>query len=135
MLGVMHSFRTVSDQRRSVFAAKCDHAVQYSNEGTTVSVELAREQTRTKITVIDTGPGISDSEISRMFQPFFRGAEGQLRRSEGHGLGLAIASRAIELHGGTIGARNTGSGLAVAVELPLGGMSCSKCCHLPYFQL
>jgi two-component system sensor histidine kinase CpxA len=99
------------------------NAVQYSNEGTTVSVELAREQTRTKITVTDTGPGLSDNEISHMFQPFFRGTEGQLRRSDGYGLGLAIASRAIELHGGTIGARNTGSGLAVAIELPLGGMS------------
>lgn len=99
------------------------NGIQYSDEGTTICVELARTQTDTIITVTDTGPGIPENEISQMFQLFFRGAEARSRRSDGHGLGLAIASRALNLHGGNIRARNTGSGLAVTIALPLGEMS------------
>ena len=73
----------------------------------------------TAITVTDTGPGLPESEISQMFQPFFRGVEARSRRCDGHGLGLAIAARAIDLHKGTIRERNTGSGLAVSIDLPL----------------
>lgn len=99
------------------------NAIQYSDEGTTVYVELASTPRQALVTVKDTGPGLPENEISQMFRPFFRGAEARSRRSDGHGLGLAIASRALELHGGSISACNTGSGLAVTIDLPLGEMS------------
>jgi two-component system sensor histidine kinase CpxA len=95
------------------------NAVQYSEEGTAIRVEVACHPPDATITVTDTGPGVSASEMSQLFQPFFRGGEARSRRSDGYGLGLAITSRAISLHGGTIRAQNTGSGFEVRVRLPL----------------
>lgn len=96
------------------------NAIQYSDEGTTVSVELSCRQKGSTITVTDFGPGLQEHELHGIFRPFIRGAAASSCRPEGHGLGLAIASKAVELHGGSIRARNTGSGLAVSIQLPLG---------------
>lgn len=95
------------------------NAVQYSDEGTTVCVDLVHDPERATIRVTDTGRGLPEDEIDQIFQPFFRGTEARSRRSDGHGLGLAIASRAVGLHRGSIHACNTGSGLAVTIDLPL----------------
>jgi len=112
----------VGDQAllRSALENIVRNAVQYSDEGTTVLVELYRDQTDSAaITVTDKGPGLSEEELSRIFQPFFRGVEAQFRRSNGHGLGLAIASKAIKMHGGSLTAQSTDSGLAMTIHLPL----------------
>ena len=110
----------VGDQAllRSAIENILRNAVQYSDEGTTVSVAVGCDHADATFTVTDTGPGLSEKEISQIFQPFFRGGEARSRRSDGYGLGLAIASRAIGLHKGTIRAHNTGSGLAVSIRLP-----------------
>lgn len=102
------------------------NAVQYSDEATTICVEVGCGPSDATITVRDTGPGMSANEISQMFQPFFRGGEARSRRSDGYGLGLAIASRAIRLHEGTIRAQNTGSGFEVGIRLPLTPMAITK---------
>jgi len=112
----------VGDQAllRSALENVIRNAVQYSDEGTTVAVDLGRNETNSvMITVTDKGPGLSEEELGRIFQPFFRGAEARSRRSDGHGLGLAIAIKAIELHGGTLSAHSTESGLTMAIQLPL----------------
>jgi len=115
----------VGDQAllRSAIENILRNAVQYSDEGTTVSVEVGCHHAEATFTVTDTGPGLGEKEISQIFQPFFRGGEARSRRSDGYGLGLAIASRAIGLHKGTIRAQNTGSGLAVSICLPFAGRS------------
>jgi two-component system sensor histidine kinase CpxA len=102
------------------------NAVQYSDEATTICVEVGCSPSDATITVGDTGPGMKDDEISQIFQPFFRGGEARSRRSDGYGLGLAIASRAIRLHGGTIRAQTTGSGFEVGIRLPLKPIAIAK---------
>jgi len=112
----------VGDQAllRSALENIMRNAVQYSDEGTTVAVELGRDPTdRATLTVTDKGPGLSEEELARIFQPFFRGGEARARRSNGHGLGLAIASKAIAIHGGSLSANSTGSGLALTIHLPM----------------
>jgi two-component system OmpR family sensor kinase len=72
------------------------------------------------IQVSDQGPGIVESELEHIFQPFFRGSASQ--QTDGHGIGLAIAKQIIEAHGGMIAVRNLPTkGLLVEITLPLAG--------------
>lgn len=72
-----------------------------------------------QVCVLDSGPGIAEAEIERIFEPFFRVDEARNRDSGGHGLGLAIAASAVRRYDGRISASNRKEGgLAVRVVLP-----------------
>jgi len=81
------------------------NAVKYTREGTEVGVEIERRTApdRLMVTVADRGPGVPESDLQTVLEPFFR--SGSSAATAGFGLGLAIARRAIEMHGGTIHAR------------------------------
>lgn len=69
--------------------------------------------------LLDSWPGIDETLIGRIFEPFFRVDEARNRDAGGHGLGLAIAASAIRRHGGRIAAFNRKEGgLEVRVVLP-----------------
>ncbi|MCG2578793.1 ATP-binding protein [Dechloromonas sp. XY25] len=71
-----------------------------------------------RISVLDCGPGVADSDLATIFTPFFRGQA--MAGHEGYGLGLAIARRVVESVNGTITATNRkNGGLAVCIEIPL----------------
>ena len=70
------------------------------------------------LSVEDQGGGVPDDELDRIFQPFFRSANGRDDSLQGSGLGLAIASRAIAMNEGTITARNVADGLCVEMRVP-----------------
>lgn len=96
------------------------NAVRYTDEGTAVDLALQREGGQALITVRDRGPGTGEQNLSRIFDPFFRASEARDRASGGYGLGLAIARRAVEAHGGVIAAINApGGGLLISIRLPL----------------
>jgi two-component system sensor histidine kinase CpxA len=91
------------------------NAVRHTAEGTTVEISLRRDGSRVVLTVRDHGPGVPESVLPRIFQPFQRATD-----SDGAGLGLAIAESAVAVHGGAIRAANSpGGGLAVEIELPV----------------
>ena len=99
------------------------NAVKYTGEGTVVEVGARlREESGNQpgafvLAVADRGPGVPTEELEAIFEPFQRARSGA--PAGGFGLGLAIARRAIEAHGGHIGARNReGGGLVVEIELP-----------------
>jgi two-component system sensor histidine kinase CpxA len=99
------------------------NAVRYSGSGTAVEVVLDSENTSNtasvRLAVRDYGPGVPETELVSIFQPFYRVAEARDRQSGGAGLGLAIADRVIRVHGGTICARNVEPrGLRVEILLP-----------------
>ena len=104
----------------SAFENVIRNALAYTADGTTVSVRLTRAGDDAQVSVRDHGPGVPESDLARIFEPFYRvdGARG--RAGGGTGLGLAIAKRAIERHGGRIVARNAeDGGLMVGIRLPL----------------
>jgi len=97
------------------------NAARYTEPGTAVDIDTAVDAGWLRIRVRDRGPGIPQAMLERVFDPFVRVGDARDRGSGGHGLGLAIARRAIALHGGEIGAANhPDGGLQITIRLPLG---------------
>ena len=95
------------------------NGIRYTPDGTEVEISLERGGTAALVRVRDHGPGVPPSMLSEIFLPFRRVANGN---TDGAGLGLAIAARALEVHKGTIRAINApGGGLMVEMQLPLSG--------------
>jgi signal transduction histidine kinase len=97
------------------------NAIRYSPHDSSIEVETAHSNGHAVVDVRDHGPGVPDAALPRLFDPFYRVETDRDRASGGIGLGLSIARRAIELHNGTIRARNARPGLAVEMELPAVG--------------
>jgi len=94
------------------------NAIKFSPAHRPIALSLSQHGEQALIEVRDHGPGVPPENISRLFQPFFRGHNAAL--AEGHGLGLAIAQRIVSAHEGHIAAQNAaGGGLAVTLSLPL----------------
>ena len=96
------------------------NALRYSGPGQQVSVVAKEENEHVVITVTDSGPGMDPSELEKIFDPFVRGKNQPT--GGGFGLGLAIAKRAVQRHGGTLTATNVKPhGLCMRIDIPLTG--------------
>jgi len=105
---------------RRAFENVIRNGVRHTAPGTAVEVSVERAATGTGLTVsvCDQGPGVPETELATLFEPFVRSAQGET--GGGYGLGLAITRRAVEAHGGTVAASNrAGGGLCVTLQLPL----------------
>ena len=94
------------------------NAIRYTAPNSEVSLTVGSEKSEAVITIRDHGPGAPESSLPRLFDPFYRVAPDRDRASGGVGLGLAIARRAIQLHGGRVHAENANPGLRVIIHLP-----------------
>jgi len=94
------------------------NAIRYSPPEAPVDVSVARQNGHVVVDIRDRGPGVPPESLSRLFDPFYRVEDDRGRNSGGIGLGLSIARRAIELHKGSIRARNAEPGLEIELELP-----------------
>ena len=121
------------------------NAIRYTDEGTKVELVLERDvkvsadtglkkialqeaqpasdaadKEEAVVRVIDSGPGVPEDAIDKLFRPFYRIDDARGRQTGGVGLGLAITDRAVRLHGGTIRISNRPEGgLMVEIRLPL----------------
>jgi two-component system phosphate regulon sensor histidine kinase PhoR len=104
-----------------------DNAIKFSREDGTVTVSHARSGARDRITVTDTGEGISNEHIERIFERFYRIDRARSRELGGTGLGLAIVKHLARAHGGEATVQSTlASGSSFTIELPLAEMSESE---------
>src|ERR1700730_7477567 len=99
------------------------NAARYTREATSVQVTLERGQggggPEAVIRIVDSGPGVPEEELDKLFRPFYRIDDARGRQTGGVGLGLAISERAVRLHGGTVKASNRPEGgLQVEIRLP-----------------
>lgn len=96
------------------------NAIRHSPEGGRIGVTLGRDGSAAVVTIRDHGPGVPEDALPHLFEPFYRVETDRGRASGGAGLGLAIAKRAVNVHGGGIRARNAAPGLEVEISLPVG---------------
>jgi two-component system sensor histidine kinase CpxA len=95
------------------------NAIHHTTEATTVEISLQDQVGLATICVRDHGPGVPESSLPYLLEPFYRVDEARNNQAGGTGLGLTIAARAIHLHNGTIKASNAdGGGLMVEITLP-----------------
>jgi two-component system sensor histidine kinase CpxA len=94
------------------------NAISYSPSGASIDVELGQVKSEIVIRVRDYGPGVPETELDKIFRPFYRVEEHRARNHGGVGLGLAIAQRAVAVHHGAIRACNASPGLALEIRLP-----------------
>lgn len=102
---------------RQVFVNLIDNAIKYTSSGE-ISVFLKHYPKKAVACVRDTGPGISKEELDLLFDKFIRGAAGKAS-SSGSGLGLYLAKKIVDLHGGQIAAHSMGVGRGSEFEVSL----------------
>jgi two-component system sensor histidine kinase CpxA len=115
------------DLLRSAVENAVRNATRYTAEGTTVEVRLERQRApngessgeEIVVRVLDSGPGVPNEALRKIFEPFYRLDDARNRQTGGAGLGLAIADRAIRLHGGQLRASNRKEGgLEIEIRIP-----------------
>jgi protein-histidine pros-kinase len=106
------------DRLRQVLLNLVGNAVKFTYEGS-VTLEAASDGDWAEVTVADTGVGIPDDQLPRIWEQFHQVDGSLTRRAGGTGLGLAITRQLVLAHGGTIGCRSeVGAGSTFTVRLP-----------------
>lgn len=82
-----------------------DNALKYSDENGTITVSLSQSSKGTRLTVANTGCTLKQSELSRLFDRFYRADSSRSRETGGYGIGLSLAKAIVEAHNGKISAK------------------------------
>jgi len=112
--------RADMERLQQVFWNLLSNAVKFTPAGGVVDVYLERNDSAAEIRIEDSGPGVPVEFLPRIFERFSQADGSSTRKHGGLGLGLAIVRHLVELHGGTVSARNRsdGSGAVLTVRLP-----------------
>ena len=94
------------------------NAIRYAGDHGKINIAAHRENSQTILTIADNGTGVPESQIGRLFDPFYRVEAHRSRETGGSGLGLAIVKTCVEACGGKVSARNLKPrGLEVEISL------------------
>ncbi|MFX0070024.1 MAG: sensor histidine kinase [Candidatus Hermodarchaeota archaeon] len=91
------------DKIRQVLNNLISNAIKYSPKSSKIIVKIEKEVNKIITKVIDNGPGISEEELSNLFEPFHTTSLKSINGERGTGLGLTISKKIIESHNGQIG--------------------------------
>lgn len=108
--------RTILDE---IIYNLCDNAIKYNVDGGKFEVKISHIPMKAIITVSDTGTGIPEEHIERIFERFYRVDKSRSRKIKGTGLGLSIVKHGVNYHGGTVRAVSSENGSSFIVELPI----------------
>lgn len=98
----------------------CDNAIKYNKENGSVSVIVTKNKDEAVLKVKDTGIGIPEDQVDRVFERFYRVDKSHSRASGGTGLGLSIVKHAAIRHNATIKVKSkVGKGTTISVRFPL----------------
>lgn len=104
---------------RQIFANILDNAAKYTPQGK-VEVSTLKKGEMLEVCVSDTGIGIAEEKLSDIFQGFYQVSSGLARQFQGPGIGLALAKKLVEIHGGRLWVKSKpGSGSHFYFTLPL----------------
>jgi two-component system phosphate regulon sensor histidine kinase PhoR len=107
------------ERLRQVLDNLLSNAVKYTEPGGSVTVRLSATQDSIELAVADTGVGIDEGELDRLFSRFFRGRQARDLMAPGAGLGLSIVRTIVEAHGGAVRVESeAGVGSTFVVALP-----------------
>lgn len=105
---------------QQVFLNLLDNAIKFTPSGGTITVSAFQNHNSIRIDVQDTGIGIEQHHIPRLFERFYRVDKGRSRELGGTGLGLAIVKHIVQSHQGKISVQSTpGQGSTFTISLPL----------------
>ncbi|WP_019675758.1 HAMP domain-containing histidine kinase [Arsukibacterium perlucidum] len=94
------------------------NAIKYSPSDSTIRLSLQQQPQQLVLEICDQGPGLPETELAAVFQPFYRVSDSRTQQTGGTGLGLAIVAKIVHQHNGTVQAFNRAPGLCVQVKLP-----------------
>ena len=104
---------------KQVMRILCDNAVKYTPKGGVVTLGIERKPGWVTLSVQDNGPGISQEDLPKIFDRFYRADVARKSENGGHGLGLSIARIIVMAHGGKLRVRSkVGVGSTFYVDLP-----------------
>ena len=107
------------DAFRTVLSNLLDNALRYAPRGGTITMKARRDEGGVRVSVKDTGPGITGEHLHRIFERFYRADAARSRDEGGTGLGLAIVKHLVEAHEGRVSAQSTlGAGTEIVVWFP-----------------
>ena len=112
--------RVDSEKVRNAVLNIIDNSIRYTNIGS-ITVRTAQFENAIRITITDTGEGMTEEELGSLFKSFSRGEAGEKLSTEGAGLGLYIAKQFVQMHKGKIWATSEGKGKGSTffIELPI----------------
>lgn len=97
----------VKDDLISLFVILLDNAIKYSPSGSKVIISIQKKKNMVAVSVTDNGPGIKESERTRIFDRFYQSESSRHKsHTNGYGLGLSIARQIVQQHNGTIDVRS-----------------------------
>jgi signal transduction histidine kinase len=102
---------------RTIAANLAENAIRYAGDGATLTLSVRRDDGRVLLAATDDGAGVSEDDVPRLFERFYRAD--RARASRGTGLGLSIVKHIVSSAGGTVEARSgLGQGLEVVCSFP-----------------
>lgn len=115
------TFNCNKDEIEKLISTLLDNAVKHSDKSTTVNVKLYKEKNSIVLKVINCGDPINPGDEEKIFERFYRADKSRNRNENRYGLGLAIAKRIVQNHGGEIKAYSKDGRTTLKVTFPVKG--------------